>query len=163
MVHRKSRAWLCGVTGRLFSTLTALPSIFGLAGTAFAQAMSRPPPFAIDEARIGVYDHNVEPHGSEAGVHVKGEHLFGRIPGAHGDSIFDTILRPRPHVGGNLKFNATPASPISGLTWDYPLSPNFVLEASFSGAVHDGPLCDRPQLAGVVVVGAYVQRGSVRS
>jgi hypothetical protein len=131
------------VTGSLLSTLAVLLTLPALAGAAFAQGTNQPPVFPIDEARIGVYDHNVERHGSEAGVDVKGELLFGRLPGAYSTPILEALLRPRPHVGGNLNFNGHTSFAYLGLTWDYQLSPRFFLEASFGGAVHDGPLDER--------------------
>jgi lipid A 3-O-deacylase len=140
----KLPVWSGGATAQLIIlALTVLLSPLKLAGAAFAQGTISRPPFAIDEARIGLYDHNVEAHGSEAGLDAKGELLFGRLPGAYGEPIFDTIFRPRPHIGGNLNFNGHTSFAYFGLTWDYPLGPSFVLEASFGGAVHDGPLDER--------------------
>lgn len=141
MMHVKSR--LGCATGHFSSTLTLLLALLTPAGTAFAQAANPPPPFAVDEVRIGFYDHNVELNGSEAGVDVKGELLLGRLPGAYDAPVLDAILRPRPHVGANINFNGHTSFAYFGFTWDYPLSSNFVFEASFGGAVHDGPLNER--------------------
>jgi lipid A 3-O-deacylase len=118
-------------------------SLAALSDAARAQAARRPAPFAIDEVRIGVYDHNVEPGHSEGGVDVKGEILFSGLPGAYHDPFLDAILKPRPHVGGTINFNGDTSFGYAGLTWDYQLSPRFFLEGSFGGAVHDGPL-DEP-------------------
>jgi lipid A 3-O-deacylase len=143
IVYGKSRVFFVGIKGKLLSTLAVGLCLPALAGAAAAQARGPEPLFPVDEVRIGLYDHNVEPHGSEAGVDVKGELLLGRLPGGYGSPILETILRPRPHVGGNLNFHGHTSFAYAGLTWDYRLSPSFFLEASFGAAVHDGPLDER--------------------
>jgi hypothetical protein len=143
IVYGKSRVFFGVVMGKVLSTLAVGLCLSAPAGAAAAQATGPAPLFPVDEVRIGLYDHNVEPHGSEAGVDVKGEFLFGRLPGGYGSPILETILRPRPHVGGNLNFNGHTSFAYFGLTWDYRLSPSFFVEASFGAAVHDGPLDER--------------------
>jgi lipid A 3-O-deacylase len=99
------------------------------------------PFFAITEIRLGVFAANLEESASEqAETVINGEVLFGKIPGHYSDPLWDYFLRPRLHLG----FSLTPdeggtSQAYAGVTWEFRLNDWAFIEASFGGAVHDGP------------------------
>jgi len=97
------------------------------------------PFWAIDEVRVGVFDHALEDNVGERGVALNLEVLGGRLPGSYGNSVLDIFLTPRPHLGTTIGFGKTDEF-YWGLTWDAKVYGPLFLEASFGGAVHDGPL-----------------------
>lgn len=95
---------------------------------------------ALDEFRIGVFDHNVETRDDEEGIDVNVELLFGR-PNIHtGRPIIDHFLTPRPHIGGTINTQGDTSQFYFGFTWDFRLTDRLFFESSFGGAVHNGPL-----------------------
>ena len=68
------------------------------------------------------------------------EALFGRLPGHYENAILEFFLTPRTHFGTTLAFGKTDEF-YWGVTWDAALPVDrFFFEASFGGALHDGPL-----------------------
>ncbi len=77
------------------------------------------------------------PH--EGGPALNLEALGGRLPGGYENSILNFFLTPRPHIGTTIAFGKTDEF-YWGVTWDAKLIDRTFFEASFGGAVHDGPL-----------------------
>ena len=94
----------------------------------------------LDEVRLGVMAHSIEPDHSEGGVDVNLELLFRRAPISYGNAFADFFLRPRLHVGASLNTIGDTSQVYAGLTWDLKLTGRLSLEASFGGSWHDGPL-----------------------
>ncbi len=110
-------------------------------GRASAQSRSEPGSrYFIDELRLGVLGHHIEPAGTEeGGEDVNAEILFSRPAIVYGNRFADIFLRPRLHVGSSINVNGDTSQVYSGLTWDIPLRQRFSLELSFGGSLHDGP------------------------
>jgi lipid A 3-O-deacylase len=102
------------------------------------------PFWTLDEVRVGAEDHALEDSRRERGSALNLEVLGGRLPGNYGNSILDFFLTPRPNIGALLGFGKTNEF-YWGVTWDAKLFGPAFIEASFGGAVHDGPL-DSPGL-----------------
>jgi cob(I)alamin adenosyltransferase len=102
---------------------------------------TKPTPFlAIDETRIGVFKQAIDDAPGEGGAALNLEVLTGRIPSrGYENRILDFFLTPRVHVGTTIAFGKT-SQLYSGFTWDFKLTDRFFAEASFGGAIHDGPL-----------------------
>lgn len=98
---------------------------------------------AIDEIRIGALAHNAEGHGTEDGVDINAEILFGRPFWRHHNRWVDGFFRPRPHVGVSINTGDSTNQYYFGATWDVWLTNWMFIEASFGGVYHDGPL-DEP-------------------
>jgi hypothetical protein len=124
----------------------AVASLVLLAATscAFAQSRGSVPyrPKIIDEVRFGVLDHNAESAGSEGGLDLNVEVLFGRPAIAYG-SGWPSVLVPRIHLGTSINTSGDTSQVYSGFTWTLPLQERLSLEVTFGGSVHDGPL-DEP-------------------
>jgi lipid A 3-O-deacylase len=75
--------------------------------------------------------------GPESGsFNVNGELLlpkFVTVP----DAVLNLFI-PRAHVGGSLNTRGDTSYAYAGLTWTFDVTPQFFVEASFGGAVHDG-------------------------
>ena len=111
-----------------------------------APAKAEPPEelapfFAVTELRGGVFAGNLEENVDEqAEVYITGEALFSKIGHQYADPILDILLRPRPHVGFSLTPDEGGTQMVyAGVTWEVPLTDWMFIEASFGGAVHDGP------------------------
>jgi hypothetical protein len=122
-------------TGRILTLL-----VFVLAGAGDALASGT---LFVDEIRLGVLDHNVEPQADEEGVDINAELLFARSGGEYNNAFANIFFRPRAHLGASLNTIGDTSEYYFGLTWDYSLTDTFFLEASFGGAVHDGPLDEK--------------------
>jgi hypothetical protein len=97
------------------------------------------PFWTIDEVRAGGFKQAIDDaHGEGAGA-LNLEVLGGRLPGGYENGILNFFLTPRPHAGTTLAFGKTDEF-YWGLTWDVKLFDRAFIEASFGGAVHDGPL-----------------------
>ena len=94
----------------------------------------------LDEVRLGVMAHSIEPDHSEGGADINVEILFRRIPISYGNAFADFFFRPRLHVGASLNTIGDTSQVYAGFTWDLKLTDRLSLEASFGGAWHDGPL-----------------------
>ncbi|MFP4538891.1 MAG: acyloxyacyl hydrolase [Dichotomicrobium sp.] len=95
----------------------------------------------IDEIRLGALVHDLESNDNEDGWDVNVEALFHRLGPRTGDPL-DILLSPRPHVGVSLNTSGDTNVGYFGLTWDARLTETLFVEASFGGALHDGPTGD---------------------
>jgi hypothetical protein len=98
-------------------------------------------PGIIDELRIGALAHDLESNDNEDGWDVNAEALLHRLGPRTGDPL-DILLSPRPHVGVQINTSGDTNVGYFGLTWDAWLTDALFLEASFGGAIHDGPTGD---------------------
>jgi hypothetical protein len=94
----------------------------------------------VEELRLGVFDHNVEPGGGERGIDANVEVLLAAPGFESGSAALDTFLNPRPHIGTTASLIGETSQLYAGLTWQVPLGEAYFIEASFGGAWHDGPL-----------------------
>ncbi|SRR5579883_2499061 len=97
------------------------------------------PFWVIDEVRAGAFKQAIDDAPHEGGPALNLEVLFGRLPGRYGNDVLDFFLTPRPHIGTTLAFGKTDEF-YWGVTWDAKVFERTFFEASFGGAVHDGPL-----------------------
>jgi len=119
--------------------------VFGLAAlvwllsvvAAFADPTPRTPGL-ISELRGGALAHDLESNDNEGGWDVNAEALLHRLGPRTGDPL-DILLSPRPHVGVQINTSGDTNLGYFGLTWDAWLTDTIFVEASFGGAVHDGP------------------------
>jgi len=93
----------------------------------------------FSEVRLGVLGFFQQNATSEEGVYVTGQVLFNPFVAPFDNWVLDTLLRPRPHIGGTASPWGTDQF-FAGLTWTLPLGRLFFAEASFGGTIHDGPL-----------------------
>lgn len=93
----------------------------------------------LDEVRLGVLAHDIEPNPNESGVDFNIELLFKRPAATYSSFLANILLRPRFHVGASINLDGDTNQVYAGLTWDIPLAPKLSLEVSFGGALHDGP------------------------
>jgi opacity protein-like surface antigen len=98
-----------------------------------------PPAGIFDEVRAGVLGFWQENADSEEGVYLTAQVLFDPMLWPTGNRFLDIVLRPRPHVGGNVSPTGTDQL-FAGLTWTVPLGRVFFAEASFGGTVHNGAI-----------------------
>jgi len=92
----------------------------------------------IDELRIGGLAHDLEANDAEDGWDINAEVLFHRLGPRTGDPL-DILFSPRPHIGAQINTEGDTSLGYFGLTWDAWLTEVVFIEASFGGAVHDGP------------------------
>lgn len=93
----------------------------------------------LSEVRLGVLGFWQQNSSSEDGVYLTGQILFDPFVQPFDNWILNTLLRPRPHVGGTASPWGTDQF-FAGLTWTVPIGRLFFAEASFGGTIHDGPL-----------------------
>jgi hypothetical protein len=94
----------------------------------------------LDELRLGVMAHSIEPGHSEDGADVNLELLFRRPAITYGNAFADFVFRPRVHVGTSINTFGDTSQIYAGFTWDLKITEKLSLEATFGGAWHDGPL-----------------------
>ena len=94
----------------------------------------------LDEIRLGVMAHSVEPGHSEGGADVNLELLFRRPAIAFDNSVADFLFRPRVHVGTSINTIGDTSQVYAGFSWDLRITERLSFEATFGGAWHDGPL-----------------------
>jgi cob(I)alamin adenosyltransferase len=97
------------------------------------------PFWTVDEVRIGGYKQAIDNAPHEGGPALNLEVLGGRFPGGYENSILNFFLTPRPQIGTTIAFGKTDEL-YWGVAWDVKLIDRTLFEASFGGAVHDGPL-----------------------
>lgn len=112
--------------------------LLALAATLFVASTVRADPL-VDELRLGGLAQNIEASGSEDGASLNAELLF-RSPFAGEGEAATGFLKPRPHLGGTASLAGGTSKIYAGLTWEFPITDRIFFEASFGGAVHDGPL-----------------------
>ena len=95
-------------------------------------------PSLIDEFRLGVQSHDLSR--DENGVNLNAEVLFRRPNIYYGNRVLTFFLNPRFHIGGSLNTAGDTSKAYAGATWDYRLTNNMFVEASFGGVIHDGDL-----------------------
>jgi len=110
------------------------------------RAMAGGPPqelapfFALGEFRAGVFAASLEDTPAEGDYAINAELLFGRpFNRAAGDTLRDFFLNPRPHIGFTLSPDDGTNQLYAGFTWELRLTDRVFVEASFGGALHDGP------------------------
>jgi lipid A 3-O-deacylase len=106
--------------------------------------------FGIDEIRLGGMKHNLDDRGSkggagytisrEGGFDVSGEVLFVSPWSQPENPILDFLLRPRPIFGATVSTQGETSMAYLGAAWSLPLFKVLFVEATFGGAIHDGPL-----------------------
>lgn len=89
----------------------------------------------IDEARIGVYDHNsnltaTRHETSDPDVNVE---LLFKSP-----SWLQWAAKPRINIGANINTGNGTSIAYTGLVWDYNFTDAFFIEGGFGGAIHNG-------------------------
>lgn len=109
-----------------------------LAGAPVALAQSSP----VDEVRVGLLAHSVEPSNAEDGIDLNLEVLFRRPTFSFNNEWLDLALRPRIHFGASVNTAGDTSQLYAGLTWDVKLAPKLSLELSLGAALHDGPTGD---------------------
>lgn len=97
------------------------------------------PFWVIDEVRVGAFKQAIDDAPHEGGPALNLEVLWGRLPGNYDNDILNFFLTPRPHIGTTVAFGKTDEF-YWGATWDAKLFDRTFFEASFGGALHDGPL-----------------------
>lgn len=98
------------------------------------------PYFAIGEFRIGAFEASLEDTPDEGDYAINAELLFGRpFDRAAGDTLRDFFFSPRPHIGFTLSPDDGTNQLYAGFTWELRLTDRVFVEASFGGALHDGP------------------------
>lgn len=127
--------------------------------TFLAPASAGEPVFGVGELRLGLFDQGIDGPRSESGSTVNAEVLLRPIGTATGTPVLDVLLTPRPVLGATINTQGDTSLAYAGLAWTLPLlSERLFIEASFAGAVHDGPLDE----AGVASYGcAWAFRESV--
>jgi lipid A 3-O-deacylase len=95
----------------------------------------------VDEARVGVFDHDAGVFGSdkEQGADINLELLFAS------PRFLAAVWAPRPHLGVHASLSGETSQLYFGLTWSFMLWPTggadgLFLEASLGGAAHNGKL-----------------------
>lgn len=132
--------------------------VFGIAALVWllsaCAAFAEPPPprtyGIVDELRFGILAHDLESNDDENGVDLNAELLLHPLGPRTGDPL-DILLSPRPHLGAQINTDGDTSLGYFGLTWDAWLSDMFFVEASFGGAVHDGPTDDSSSSFGCTV------------
>ena len=130
---QQARHWL----GRLCSATLSVVALAGLSAAAQPATAQTP---LLDEIRLGVMAHSIEPGHSEGGADVNFELLFKRPPITFGNSVADFVFRPRVHVGTSINTIGDTSQVYAGFTWDVKFTERLSFEATFGGAWHDGPL-----------------------
>jgi len=139
---RKTRWKGAGVGGNAAVLTLVLLAAIALAGPP-ANAGERAGLFHgfIDETRLGGFAHDLESNRDEDGVDINGEILLHRL-GVRSADPLDFLLTPRPHLGVSINTSDDTNVAYAGLTWDFWFNDAVFVEASFGGAVHDGPTDD---------------------
>lgn len=93
----------------------------------------------FDEVRLGALAFWQDNATTEEGVYATGQILFDPFVRPFGNWALNVLLRPRPHIGGNVSPDGTDQI-FAGLTWHAPFGRIFFAEASFGGTVHNGAI-----------------------
>jgi lipid A 3-O-deacylase len=122
--------------------VAALRTALGLGALLAGSAVSSAQVPAIDEVRLGLLAHSLEPSNSETGADVNFELLFRRFTFEHTNELLKFVMSPRMHVGVSANTVGDTSQLYAGFTWDAKLTPKLSLELSFGAAWHDGPTGD---------------------
>lgn len=96
---------------------------------------------ALSELRLGIFDQGIDGPQSEGGAAVNVEVLLARLGTSTDSPALDLVLRPRPMLGATINTEGDTSLGYAGLAWTVPLlADRLFAEASFGGALHDGPL-----------------------
>jgi hypothetical protein len=91
-------------------------------------------PHFISELRLGASAQ--DPWSPEKGsANATGEVLFSKPWHTSG---WTDVFIPRIHVGGSVNFSGSTSFVYAGFTWDYDITRDIFVEASFGGAFHNG-------------------------
>jgi lipid A 3-O-deacylase len=123
-------------TSSIVHAAAALGALLWGAPAALSESLS------VDEVRLGLLAHNVEPSNVEDGVDFSLEVLLRRSSYAYDSTFLNVVLRPRVHLGVSVNLEGETSQLYAGLTWDAKLAPRLSLELSFGGALHNGPTGD---------------------
>jgi lipid A 3-O-deacylase len=93
----------------------------------------------FDEVRLGALVFWQNNASTEQGLYATGQVLFDPFVRRFDNWALNVLLRPRPHIGGNVSPDGTDQI-FAGLTWHVPVGQTFFAEASFGGTVHNGPI-----------------------
>jgi hypothetical protein len=94
----------------------------------------------VDEIRLGLFVHHIEPSGTEqGGLDINAEMLFAKPASVYGRGSLHSFLMPRIHIGAQVNVDGDTSQLYAGFTWDLRVHERFSLEVTFGGAVHDGP------------------------
>ncbi|KJS37257.1 MAG: hypothetical protein VR74_09345 [Hyphomonas sp. BRH_c22] len=115
----------------MYRTGLSLLAVFAMAGTAFADI--------LDEARIGVMQHNVcvtdcNNADKEDGPNISAELVFSS------PDFLSVVLAPRPYVMGSLNTSGNTSYGAAGLIWNFSLTERLSFEPGVGYALHDGAL-----------------------
>ena len=89
----------------------------------------------IDEARIGIYDHNSNLAATRHETNnpdINAELLF-KSP-----AWLQWMAKPRINLGANINTGNGTSIAYTGLVWDYNFTDAFFIEGGFGGAIHNG-------------------------
>jgi hypothetical protein len=129
----QARHWF----GRLGAATLAVVAIVWVSVAAQPARAQTP---LLDEIRLGVMAHSIEPGHSEGGTDVNLEVLFRRPAISYGNSVADFVFNPRVHVGTSINTIGDTNQVYAGFSWDLKITERLSFEATFGGAWHDGPL-----------------------
>src|SRR5271165_126602 len=139
-----SRWWHVSAMAVVAAYITAAPAV-SRADIIEPFETAAHPFWTVDEVRAGAFKQAIDDaHGEGTGA-MNLEVLGGRFPGGYDNSIINFFLTPRPHIGTTIAFGKTDEF-YWGATWDAKVFDRTFFEATFGGAVHDGPL-DTPNEA----------------
>jgi len=135
--------YLRAAAGRIARLAAVAGILVTAATTARAQnedERARPdlPDAIFDEMRIGAAKHDVNVLGSnkEDGADI----IFDvRLPALEG-GLWDSIARPRPHIGANVSTARDTSQLYFGLTWAWHFLDPFFVSVDLGGSLHDGDL-----------------------
>src|SRR5262245_31417070 len=114
---RASAYWRSVFWLRLLPALACMAILTLCLPLAGAEAQSRDiwPRSILDEVRLGVLAHDIEPNPNESGVDFNIELLFKRPAGSYRSSLANILLRPRFHVGSSINLDGDTNQVYAGL------------------------------------------------
>ncbi len=133
---------------RALTCLFAAGAVFGslvAAQAADIPARQAPPPAPyvtapaftlISEIRLGASAQEIGDGPESGSVNIVGEVLTSKF--ARSANPFVDLLIPAFHIGGSVNTAGDTSFAYAGFTWSYDFSPQFWIEATFGGAIHNG-------------------------
>ena len=89
----------------------------------------------VSEIRLGGSVHEIGGNKEESGA-IVGEVLSPKLFTTA--DLFTSYFVPRVHVGGSMNLGHKTSFAYAGLTWTVDITPNWFVEGTFGGAIHDG-------------------------